>query len=156
MFRTNTLAPILRHSILRTTQRKHTKPFTTTQVIMGVTNDTITPGNGVDFPKEGDKVSMYYVGKLKDGTVFDSTAKRGVFTTFIGVGQVIKGWDEGIPKMSLGEKAKLTISPDYGYGTVGFQNLIPPNSELIFEVELIQINEKRATPRPTATPTTAA
>ncbi|KAF8540387.1 hypothetical protein BDD12DRAFT_833697 [Trichophaea hybrida] len=135
MLRTNTLAPILRHSILRTTQRKHTKPFTTTQAIMGVKKDIITHGNGVDRPKKGDKVSMYYVGTLKDGSVFDSTAKRGVFTTTIGVGQVIKGWDEGIPQMTLGEKATLTITA---------------------EVELIQINEKRATPTATATPTTAA
>ena len=54
--------------------------------------------------------------------------------------QVIKGWDEGVMKMSLGEKAKLTISPDFGYGARGAGGVIPPNAELIFEVELLKIN----------------
>ena len=53
--------------------------------------------------------------------------------------QVIKGWDEGVMKMSLGEKAKLTLSPDYGYGARGAGGVIPPNAELVFEVELLKI-----------------
>lgn len=61
------------------------------------------------------------------------------FTTEIGLGRVIKGWDEGMPKLSLGEKAVLTVSPDYAYGTKGVPPLIPPNAELKFEVEVISI-----------------
>lgn len=62
------------------------------------------------------------------------------FVTTIGTGSVIRGWDEGVPQMSLGEKAKLTITSDYAYGARGFPGLIPPNSTLIFEVELLKIN----------------
>ncbi|KAJ1735619.1 Fork head 1 [Coemansia biformis] len=107
---------------------------------MGVEIETITQGNGTDFPKAGDRVSMHYVGTLASGKEFDSSRKRGKpFECFIGVGQLIKGWDEGVPKMSVGEKAKFTITPDFGYGAHGVPGLIPPNSTLIFEVELLAI-----------------
>ena len=80
-------------------------------------------------------------GYLQDGSVFDSSHKRGrPFQFVIGVGQVIRGWDEGVAQMSLGEKAKLFISSDYGYGARGAGNVIPPNADLIFEVELLKIN----------------
>lgn len=83
---------------------------------------------------------MHYVGTLADGSKFDSSRDRGTpFSTTIGVGQVIKGWDEGVPQLSLGEKALLTITPDYGYGPRGFPPVIPPNSTLLFEVELLKI-----------------
>ncbi|QRV86631.1 FKBP-type peptidyl-prolyl cis-trans isomerase [Ceratobasidium sp. AG-Ba] len=72
---------------------------------------------------------------------FDSSRDRGKpFETAIGEGKVIRGWDEGVPKLSLGEKAKLTITPDYGYGARGYPPVIPGNSTLIFEVELLKIN----------------
>ncbi|KAI3606401.1 macrolide-binding protein fkbp12 [Moniliophthora roreri] len=88
-----------------------------------------------------DKVSIHYVGTLLDGKKFDSSRDRGApFETEIGVGKVIKGWDEGVPKLSLGEKAILTASPDYAYGARGFPPVIPPNSTLRFEVELLKIN----------------
>lgn len=64
--------------------------------------------------------------------------------TKIGVGQVIKGWDEGVPQLSIGQKAKLTCTPDYAYGARGFPPVIPANSTLIFEVELLKINGKGA------------
>ncbi|KAK7205776.1 FK506 binding protein [Myxozyma melibiosi] len=112
---------------------------------MGVTVDSIAPGNGADFPKAGDKVSMHYVGTLENGKKFDSSRDRGKpFETVIGVGQVIKGWDEGVPKLSLGETARLTITGDYAYGSRGFPGLIPPNATLIFEVQLLGINGKKA------------
>ncbi|TCD62672.1 FK506 binding protein proline rotamase rapamycin-binding protein [Steccherinum ochraceum] len=107
---------------------------------MGVTVENISPGDGVTFPKKGDKVSIHYVGTLMDGKKFDSSRDRGLpFETEIGVGKVIKGWDEGVPQLSLGEKAVLTATPDYAYGARGFPPVIPPNSTLKFEVELISI-----------------
>ncbi|KAF9923476.1 FK506 binding protein proline rotamase rapamycin-binding protein [Linnemannia zychae] len=107
---------------------------------MGVTKTVISPGNGTDFPKTGDTVVMHYVGTLADNSKFDSSRDRNKpFTTQIGVGRVIKGWDEAVPQMSVGEKAVLQISPDYGYGARGYPPVIPPNSDLTFEVELLQI-----------------
>ncbi|KJE19357.1 FKBP-type peptidyl-prolyl cis-trans isomerase [Frankia torreyi] len=98
------------------------------------------PGDGKTFPKAGDTVTVHYVGTLLDGKQFDSSRDRGVpFTTEIGVGKVIKGWDEGIPQLSVGEKAVLTVTPDYGYGPRGFPPVIPPNSDLRFEVELLAV-----------------
>ncbi|ORY20283.1 peptidyl-prolyl cis-trans isomerase, partial [Neocallimastix californiae] len=75
---------------------------------------------------------------LTNGKVFDSSRQRGQpFRSVIGVGRLIKGWDEGIPTMSLGESAILSIQPEYGYGARGAGASIPPNSELIFEVRII-------------------
>lgn len=89
--------------------------------------------------KSGDTVVMHYTGKLPDGTKFDSSLDRDEpFETQIGAGQVIKGWDEGILGMKVGGKRKLIIPPDMGYGDQ--QNgTIPPNSTLIFDVELLEI-----------------
>ncbi|KAI9501599.1 FKBP-type peptidyl-prolyl cis-trans isomerase Fkh1 [Coemansia spiralis] len=88
-----------------------------------------------------DKITMHYVGTLEDGKKFDSSRDRGKpFVCNIGVGQLIRGWDEGVPQMSLGEKARLTITSDYGYGDRGVPGLIPPQATLIFDVELIKIN----------------
>ncbi|KAI5983484.1 hypothetical protein EDD15DRAFT_2315698 [Pisolithus albus] len=76
-----------------------------------------------------------------DGSKFDSSRDRGVpFETEIGVGKVIKGWDEGVLQLSLGEKANLIATPDYAYGARGFPPVIPANSTLKFEVELLKIN----------------
>ncbi|GAB5587054.1 FK506 binding protein proline rotamase rapamycin-binding protein [Umbelopsis nana] len=108
---------------------------------MGVTVETIKAGDGVNFPKKGDQVTIHYVGTLLDGTKFDSSRDRPEpFSCRIGVGQVIRGWDEGVPKISLGETAKLTATGDYAYGPRGFPGLIPPNATLVFEVELLKIN----------------
>ena len=108
---------------------------------MGVEKTTISPGDGKTFPKKGDMLTMHYHGALSNGKKFDSSYDRGSpFKFQIGVGQVIKGWDEGVVKMSLGEKAQLKISPDFGYGENGFPPVIPPSSELVFDVELLGIN----------------
>ena len=94
-------------------------------------------GNGV-MPKKGDNVKVHYVGKLLDGTVFDSSIERGEPIQIpIGMGYVIPGWDEGIMMMSKGEKGVLYIPYYLGYGDRGAGTEIPPFSNLIFEVELI-------------------
>ena len=113
---------------------------------MGVEKEIITAGDGENFPKSGDMLTMHYTGTLKDtGKQFDSSVSRGKpFQFVIGIGQVIKGWDEGVMKMSLGEKAMLKISSDYGYGARGAPGAIPPNADLNFEVELLAIGDKRA------------
>ncbi|RVD90033.1 uncharacterized protein DFL_001016 [Arthrobotrys flagrans] len=106
---------------------------------MGVTKEITREGTGAQ-PKAGQTVVMHYTGKLTDGTKFDSSVDRGEpFETAIGVGRVIKGWDEAVPTMKVGEKATLTITPDYGYGARGAGNVIPPNATLIFDVELLKI-----------------
>ena len=97
-------------------------------------------GDGVTFPAVGDTLSMHYRGRLQsDGTEFDSSYSRNKEFTFkVGVGAVIKGWDVGVMQMSLGEKAILMISSDYGYGANG-NGPIPPNADLSFEVHLLRI-----------------
>ncbi|CAK5264144.1 unnamed protein product [Mycena citricolor] len=108
---------------------------------MGVTIEVLKQGDGVRFPQRGDHVTIHYVGTLLNGDKFDSSRDRGnPFETEIGVGKVIKGWDEGVPQLSIGTKAKLTVTPDFAYGSRGFPPVIPPNSTLCFEVELLGIN----------------
>ena len=88
----------------------------------------------------GKTVSVHYEGKLLDGKVFDSSFERGTPIEFkLGVGQVIKGWDEGIALMKIGGQATLTIPPELGYGERGAGGIIPPNATLIFEVELVSV-----------------
>ncbi|KAI0034691.1 FK506-binding protein 1A [Vararia minispora EC-137] len=107
---------------------------------MGVRVQVLKDGDGKHFPKPGDTVTIHYVGTLSDGKKFDSSRDRKEpFCTQIGVGKVIKGWDEGVMQLSVGTKANLIVSSDYGYGARGFPPVIPPNSELRFEVELLEI-----------------
>jgi FKBP-type peptidyl-prolyl cis-trans isomerase len=100
--------------------------------------EDIIVGKGVEV-KQGDTVVVHYKGTLEDGTQFDSSYDRKQpFETKIGVGYVIRGWDEGIPGMKVGGKRKLTIPYDMGYGKYG-TNGIPGFATLIFEVELVKI-----------------
>lgn len=92
-------------------------------------------------PKKGDEVAVHYAGKLVDGTEFDSSFKRNQPIDIpIGVGQVIKGWDEGILLLKEGEAATLLIPSELGYGANGAGGVIPPNAWLIFDVELVKVN----------------
>ncbi|XP_071402110.1 peptidyl-prolyl cis-trans isomerase Fkbp12-like [Centroberyx affinis] len=107
---------------------------------MGVDVETTKPGDGKSFPTKGQYVTVHYTGTLTDGSKFDSSRDRGKpFRFKIGTGAVIRGWDEGVAQMSCGQQAKLTCSPDYAYGEKGYAGLIPPNSTLIFDVELLSI-----------------
>jgi len=88
----------------------------------------------------GQTVSVHYTGWLTNGTKFDSSVDRGQpFQFTLGAGQVIKGWDEGVSGMKVGEKRKLTIPSDLGYGAAGAGGVIPPNATLIFDVELLGV-----------------
>lgn len=97
----------------------------------------IQQGNGKK-PEKGKNVKVHYKGSLEDGTVFDSSYDRGQpFEFTLGMGRVIKGWDEGIPLFNVGGKGILKIPAELGYGSAGAGNIIPPNATLIFEVEII-------------------
>ena len=88
----------------------------------------------------GNTVNVHYTGYLKDGTIFDSSLKRDQpFSFVLGMGRVIKGWDEGVAMMKVGDKARLIIPADLGYGERGAGGVIPPNATLIFDVELLEV-----------------
>jgi len=107
---------------------------------MGVEVESVTPGDGATFPKKGQTVLVHYTGCLTDGKKFDSSRDRQQpFSFRIGKGEVIRGWDEGVSQMSVGERAKLTCTPDYAYGSKGYPGVIPSEATLIFDVELLKI-----------------
>ncbi len=105
----------------------------------GLRYQIIQKGNG-KAAEAGKMVSVHYKGQLADGTVFDSSYKRNAPLDFqVGVGQVIPGWDEGICLLNVGDKARLVIPSDLGYGSAGAGGVIPPNATLVFDVELMDV-----------------
>jgi peptidylprolyl isomerase len=113
--------------------------------------ETITTASGLKYidekvgdgvtPTQGRRVTVHYTGKLADGKKFDSSVdRRQPFQFTIGVGQVIKGWDEGVMSMKVGGKRKLIIPAALGYGARGAGGVIPPNAELHFDVELLGVD----------------
>lgn len=103
----------------------------------GLQYEVLTEGNGAT-PAASDKVEVHYIGKLIDGTVFDSSVERGVPAMF-GVTQVIPGWVEALQLMKEGDKWRLYIPSDLAYGSQGAGGIIGPNSTLIFDVELLRV-----------------
>lgn len=102
------------------------------------------PQGNAQQPRVGDRVTVHYTGWLEDNGVpghkFDSSVDRGApFSFAVGVGQVIKGWDEGVLAMKVGEKRRLIIPSDLGYGDHGFPGAIPGSATLIFDVELLEV-----------------
>lgn len=112
-----------------------------------VTKTIIKQGKGADKPYHGSKVHVHYVGRLLDGTVFDSSREKpGYFSFQLGVGQVIKGWDLAIPTMKKNEICEIKVAPLYAYGKSGFPPSIPENATLIFEIELLGWEDEIITP----------
>ncbi len=122
----------------------------------GLIYKEVTAGKG-DSPKPTDKVKVHYTGTLIDGTVFDSSVKRGEPATF-GLNGVVPCWTEGVGKMKVGGTAKLVCPSDLAYGDRGSPPTIKPGSTLVFEVELLEILKEEtaaAKPAPAAAPATA-
>jgi len=126
------------------TNMHEVKRMTKQKTNSGLMYEVLQEGTGVS-PQKGKQVTVHYTGWLDKngglGAKFDSSVDRGEpFTFVIGVGQVIKGWDEGVMNMKVGEKRRLIIPAELGYGARGAGSVIPPNATLIFDVELLKVS----------------
>ena len=109
-----------------------------TEIESGVRSEDVKLGEGA-IAAPGDLITVHYVGRLTNGRVFDSSVDRDQpFTFTLGLGEVIRGWDEGLVGMRVGGARRITIAPDFAYGDQGV-GTIPPNSTLVFDVELIDV-----------------
>jgi FKBP-type peptidyl-prolyl cis-trans isomerase len=123
---------------------KAATPHPTAPAVLWVTTPSglkyqdVVVGKGPQ-PKEGDTVVVNYTGNFTNGKVFDTSVGKRPFEFHLGRGEVIKGWDEGVGSMHVGGKRKLLIPPDLAYGQGGYPGVIPPNSTLTFDVELLKI-----------------
>ena len=132
------------------TGRKPAAPGELMEDKTGIKFAELEEGSG-EACKWGDEVVVHYTGRLADGKKFDSSKDRGKpYPVELGAGKVIKGWDLGIPGMKVGGKRKLVLPPSYAYGASGYPPTIPPNAELTFEVELLDITQKAPTRRSSA------
>jgi FKBP-type peptidyl-prolyl cis-trans isomerase len=105
----------------------------------GLKIERLVEGQGATA-NSGDRVAVHYTGWLLDGTKFDSSFDRArPFEFRLGRGEVIRGWEEGVATMRVGDKVRLTIPPELGYGARGAGGVIPPNATLVFEVELLDV-----------------
>jgi FKBP-type peptidyl-prolyl cis-trans isomerase len=119
---------------------KQTNQEVVTTTTSGLKYVEITEGDGA-IPTAGQKVYVHYTGTLENGNKFDSSRDRNQpFSFNLGVGQVIKGWDEGLSTMKVGGRRKLIIPAELGYGASGAGGVIPPNATLIFDVELLKVS----------------
>ncbi len=117
----------------------HPQSVSSTSAVTQLTIEDQKSGEGPEV-KSGDTIVIHYTGTLENGQKFDSSLDRGQpFETQIGVGQVIKGWDQGVIGMKVGGRRKLIIPSDLAYGQQGIPGAIPANATLIFEVELLEI-----------------
>jgi FKBP-type peptidyl-prolyl cis-trans isomerase len=112
----------------------------TSSSLMQITDSIV--GTGTEAVA-GKRVTVHYVGKLADGTVFDASAAHGApFSFDLGAGRVIAGWDEGVVGMKVGGKRTLVIPPELGYGASGYPPVIPPNATLTFDIELLNVEDR--------------
>jgi peptidylprolyl isomerase len=125
---------------IETAKPYNLKGLDTTVIQEGLKIVWVTKNESGKQAVEGSTVKVHYSGYLKSGKKFDSSIDRGEPIEFpLGQGRVIEGWDIGISKLKTGEKARLIISSEMGYGSKGYQNVIPPNASLYFDVELLEV-----------------
>ncbi|HTJ79129.1 MAG TPA: FKBP-type peptidyl-prolyl cis-trans isomerase [Rariglobus sp.] len=105
----------------------------------GLQIEKLVSGNGAS-PRKGQLVTVHYIGRFIDGEKFDSSVDRDEpFSFVLGAKQVIAGWDMGVATMKVGDKVKLTLPPELAYGAAGYPGVIPPDSTLVFDVELLGV-----------------